>query len=73
MPPPPPETTASPALSVVVPAHDEAETIPSLLAEIHAALDGEAAYEVVFVDDGSADGTGERLATLAAADAGLRV
>ncbi|MGE5148070.1 MAG: glycosyltransferase family 2 protein [Candidatus Eiseniibacteriota bacterium] len=51
-------------LSVVVPVRNEAENIDPLLAEIHAALDGRVDFEVVYVDDGSDDGTA---ATLAAA------
>lgn len=50
-----------PALAVVVPVKDEADNINSLLAEIHAALAGEA-FEIVYVDDGSRDATGEILA-----------
>jgi dolichol-phosphate mannosyltransferase len=44
-------------LSVVVPVYDEAANVRPLLDEIHAALEGGVAYEVVFVDDGSRDAT----------------
>lgn len=54
-------TNPSPALSVVVPVRDEAANIDPLLAEIHAALAQED-FEVVYVDDGSRDGTAEKLA-----------
>jgi glycosyltransferase involved in cell wall biosynthesis len=56
-------------LSVVIPAHNEAENIAPLIREIGAALAGTGAadWEVVVVDDGSRDGTGER-ATAAACD-----
>jgi len=49
-------------LSVVIPAHDEAENVGPLVREIAAALGGAglADYEVVVVDDGSGDGTGDR-------------
>lgn len=50
----------SPDISVVVPVRDEAENIDPLLAEIVAALAGRD-FEIVYVDDGSADGTAERL------------
>lgn len=52
-------------LSVVVPVRNEAENILPLVAEIRAAVAGIAA-EVVYVDDGSADATGARLAEAAA-------
>ena len=44
-----------PDLSVVVPVFNECDNIPPLLAEIAAALRGRADYEVVYVDDDSAD------------------
>ena len=49
-------------LSIVVPVRNEAENILPLLAEIHAALEGRAEFEVVYVDDGSSDATPARLA-----------
>src|SRR5690606_4433712 len=49
-------------LTVVVPVRNEAENIEPLLAEIHAALDGRLDFEVVYVDDGSDDGTAAALA-----------
>jgi dolichol-phosphate mannosyltransferase len=51
-----PDPTLPPELSVVVPVRNEAGNILPLVAEIRAALAGEA-FEVVFVDDGSADAT----------------
>src|SRR6476660_466621 len=53
-----------PELSVVMPVHNEAENLAPLLSEISAALDGSFDYEVVTVDDGSNDGSGERLESL---------
>lgn len=50
-------SVTSPALSVVVPVKNEAENIQSLITEIMAALDGVVDYEIVYVDDGSDDGT----------------
>ena len=44
-------------LSVVIPVKDEAGNIAPLVAEIVAALDGVARYEIVYVDDGSRDTT----------------
>jgi len=47
-------------LSVVIPAHNEAENIGPLVREIVAALGGAGDWEIVVVDDGSSDGTGAR-------------
>jgi dolichol-phosphate mannosyltransferase len=44
------------ALTVVVPVKNEAENVATLVAEIAAALRGEA-YEIIYVDDGSTDTT----------------
>lgn len=51
-------------LSIVVPVYNEAENVVPLIEEIRAQLQGLASYEVIFVDDGSDDGTGERLSSL---------
>jgi len=49
-------------ISVLVPVLDEAETVEELGARVAAVLDGlGASFEVVFVDDGSRDGTAERV------------
>ena len=52
-------------LSVVVPVRNEGPNILPLVAEIHQALAGQS-YEIVYVDDGSRDDTGSRLAEAAA-------
>ncbi|MGD9924355.1 MAG: glycosyltransferase family 2 protein, partial [Pseudorhodoplanes sp.] len=54
------------AISVVVPVHNEAENLSELAAEVVAALRGKAVFEIVFVDDGSTDGTALELARLKA-------
>ncbi len=59
-------------LSVVVPVYNEQDSLQPLLEEIEAALGG-IDYEVLFVDDGSSDGTAARLAALKAAFPRLRV
>ena len=56
--------TSNPAVSVVVPVRNERDNIAPLLAEIAAALDGRWAFEVVYVDDGSTDGSADELARL---------
>ena len=61
-----------PEISVVVPVRDEEDNIDTLLAEIAAALAGRS-FEVVYVDDGSADATPARLAAASARMPGLRV
>jgi glycosyltransferase involved in cell wall biosynthesis len=53
-------TTDSPAVSVIVPLYNEEENVPILQAELRAALRG-VDHEFIFVDDGSADRTVERI------------
>ena len=49
-------------LSVVVPIYNEADNIGPFLQRLERALDGlDGGYEVVCVDDGSTDGSAERL------------
>jgi glycosyltransferase involved in cell wall biosynthesis len=52
------------AVSIVVPVRNEADNIAPLIAEIAAALDGRWSYEIIYVNDGSTDGTAERLSAL---------
>lgn len=59
--------------SVVIPARNEAENLPALLAAISAAMAPHAPYEIIVVDDGSTDGTAAVVARLAEAVAGLRL
>jgi dolichol-phosphate mannosyltransferase len=60
-----------PGVSIVVPVHNEAENIPVLAEEIAAALKGRR-FEVIFVNDGSSDGTGSMLQKLGKAQPWLR-
>ncbi|WP_069472048.1 glycosyltransferase family 2 protein [Candidatus Marithrix sp. Canyon 246] len=46
-----------PYLSVLVPIYNEADNIRLLVGEIRAALDGLIDYELIYVDDGSSDGS----------------
>ena len=61
----------SPAISVVVPVHNEAENIPALADEIAAALKGRS-FEAIFVNDGSGDESEAVLRKLGAARPWLR-
>lgn len=63
-----------PLLSVVVPMFNEKETLPAFYGRATAALsDCGGSYELIFIDDGSSDGTLEELRQLAASDAHVRV
>jgi dolichol-phosphate mannosyltransferase len=59
-------STTAPTISIVVPVRNEADNIAPLIDEIAAALDGRWDYEIVYVDDGSADATAQSLATIMA-------
>ena len=64
----------SPELSVVIPLLDESPNVDELYRELTETLDAWGrTYEMVFVDDGSTDGTFERLAGLQASDPRMRV
>ncbi len=52
----------APILSIVVPVRNESENVLPLVEEIHAALEGGPAFEVIYVNDGSDDDTGAKLA-----------
>lgn len=64
---------SAPQLSVVIPAYNEEGNVLALLAETLAALRGVVAFEVIFVDDGSRDGTLARLRGAMATAPELRV
>jgi glycosyltransferase involved in cell wall biosynthesis len=69
-----PVTKPAPELSVVVPVYNEIGSVEPLVERVRAALDVAAlTWELLAVDDGSDDGTGERLDELAAAELRLRV
>jgi len=60
-------------LSVVIPARNEAPNVTPLVAEIRRALDNRLDYEIVYVDDGSGDGTADETRRLAAEFPRLRL
>lgn len=60
------------ALAVIVPVLNEAGNIAALTDRLAAALAG-VSHEVIFVDDGSSDGTQARIEALAIADSRLRL
>ncbi len=60
--------------SVVIPAYNEADCVEELYQEVISALEPRReTFEILFVDDGSTDGTGERLAELERRDGRVRL
>jgi dolichol-phosphate mannosyltransferase len=58
-------------VSIVVPVFNEAENIPTLVARLRDAM-ADVPFEIIFVEDGSDDGTAETIEKLAAEDACIR-
>jgi dolichol-phosphate mannosyltransferase len=65
-------TAPAPAVSIVVPVKNEAGNIAPLVAEIAAALQDRWRFEIVYVNDGSTDGTEAELTALMAERPWLR-
>lgn len=61
-----------PRVSIVVPARNEAKSLTDLSRKIRKALEGHEEYELVFVDDGSIDGSWDVIRRLAEADSNIR-
>jgi len=58
-----------PQLSIVIPVFDERENLPPLMEELRAALSAvPQSHEILLVDDGSTDGSGDWIAAEAARD-----
>jgi dolichol-phosphate mannosyltransferase len=68
----PSSDTAAIAVSIVVPVRNEAENLAPVISEVAAALDGRWNYEIIYVNDGSTDATGERLTSLMKERSNLR-
>jgi polyisoprenyl-phosphate glycosyltransferase len=67
------EGAASPELSVVVPVFNEEQNIPVIAERLGAVLRGiVASYEILFVDDGSMDGTMAAIRVLSLKDTAIR-
>jgi glycosyltransferase involved in cell wall biosynthesis len=61
-------------VSVVVPVYNEEESLPALVAELHEVLDPTRySYEIILIDDGSADGSYRLACSLAASDPAITV
>ncbi len=67
----PPQAAGLPQLSVVVPTFNERDNVTTLFRRLEAALAG-TAFEVIFVDDNSPDGTWEVVRALARDDSRVR-
>ncbi|WP_341643686.1 glycosyltransferase family 2 protein [Thauera sp. SDU_THAU2] len=69
-----PERRALPTLSIVVPFYNEREVLPACVARLEQVLDTlELSVELVFVDDGSDDGSATLLAAMQPRGADLRL
>jgi glycosyltransferase involved in cell wall biosynthesis len=67
-------TPGGPEISIVVPILDEEENLPALYRELSDVLqDYGRSYELLFIDDGSTDGSFRLLSSFSAADARVRV
>lgn len=66
---------STPEISIVVPAYHEEDNVPLLADELRRELDGRGitSFEVIFVDDGSADRTAERARAETARDPRFRL
>jgi len=69
-----PDRASEPELSIVIPVFDEEPNVEPLCLELMEALQAVTdSYEVIFVDDGSRDGTLDRLRVIAARHSNVKV
>jgi dolichol-phosphate mannosyltransferase len=64
--------TLRPELSFVLPAYNEAQNVPAMAAALAKVAEPLGRYEIVFLDDGSTDGTLAEIKALAAANRAVR-
>jgi glycosyltransferase involved in cell wall biosynthesis len=55
----------NPKISVVVPVYNEVESLPELVSQLKKVLEDQGRWEILFIDDGSTDGSSEYLKKLA--------
>jgi glycosyltransferase involved in cell wall biosynthesis len=67
------DSAGPPRVSIVIPVHNERPALPTLYQRLAAALGTEGPYELLFVDDGSADGSTDWLRDLARRDHAVTV
>ncbi len=68
------KTKPTPSLSLVIPVYNEKENLEPLYRELRAVCDGlKTNYEILFIDDGSSDGSFEVLAGLQNKDRRVKV
>src|ERR1044072_1690208 len=67
------QMTALPLISVLVPVLDEEANVAPLVEGVREALCGTPAWELLFIDDGSTDGTASSVLALAQADPRIRL
>lgn len=66
-------TDQPPLISIVVPVKNEADNLKTLITEIEQSCAKIGAFEIIYVDDGSTDGTSEMLIKLSQEKSHLRV
>ena len=67
------DNLAAPILSVVAPVCNEAEVVETFYERVRAAVTPLGSFELILVDDGSTDGSWERMLAVAAKDPAVRL